>query len=413
MDCPYWNGPSIVLFLKYSACDLRELVLRHTRVRAGELVVILRLTPALEDLVLTELAPTSITDVVVRALTPFPGSEPALPVLKRIVFAGVYLFSTDALLRMLESRTPSLAVVDLVFPDRQVGPVDGARFAVLQRSTEYLTLRCLDEQRRPARIKDQRQPPMWFDDLPQAIRPRRLLEFWEEQVDMFPEVMVFNIIDADTEDVKSRLQSYTEQMKTGHLELPVVDSFRIYFGYPTIWKKVVPRLTNFLLAAFPRNEFTDLAIITTGRSEIYNLEQSYCSKVKRESESIPNIVDWMLSQGNGPDLGTVYLTVIKSESTAIIATDPSALVIGQHLSGHFHRKFREDSTEADQELIVRKQRIDKWNAALSYLILDELRTVKMGCAIDKAVFHKFLGRHKCIRYSQLGKATRALCVQLQ
>ncbi|KAJ7488916.1 hypothetical protein FB451DRAFT_680384 [Mycena latifolia] len=133
--CGLWDAPSVLAFIPRSACPLHSLVLHNTRVRAGPLLELLRVTPSLQALTLTELLPNSITDLIMTALT--PGSEVALPALTHIVLAGVYLFTTGALLRMLEARTTSLVVVDLTLPGREVGPADRARFAALQPSVEY------------------------------------------------------------------------------------------------------------------------------------------------------------------------------------------------------------------------------------------------------------------------------------
>ncbi|KAJ7488918.1 hypothetical protein FB451DRAFT_680395 [Mycena latifolia] len=149
VDCAFWDAASLFPFISRSACHLQSLVLRNTRVRAGELLAFVRVIPTLKVLSLTELLPNSITDLIMTALTPLTGSESvALPALTHIALAGVYLFSTGALLRMLKARKTSLVVIDLTLPGREVNPADRAQFAALQPSTEYQSLRCLDEARR-------------------------------------------------------------------------------------------------------------------------------------------------------------------------------------------------------------------------------------------------------------------------
>ncbi|KAJ7689337.1 hypothetical protein B0H17DRAFT_1135143 [Mycena rosella] len=150
IECGFWDAPDVLSFLTRSACPLQTLVLRNTRIRAGELLALLRAAPSIQDLTLTDVLPNSITDLVITALT--PGSDVVLPALARIELAGTYLFSMDALLRMLEGRTPSLAGVYLTLPGREVGPADRARFTAFQASIKSLTLRCLDEVRQPVWI---------------------------------------------------------------------------------------------------------------------------------------------------------------------------------------------------------------------------------------------------------------------
>ncbi|KAJ7689340.1 hypothetical protein B0H17DRAFT_1135146 [Mycena rosella] len=158
IDCAVWDAPSITSFFARSACPLQTLVLRNTRMRAGELLALLRAGPSIQVLILADLLSNSIINLVITALAPLPGSDVALPVLARIVLTGMYLFSTDALLRMLEGRSPSLADVDLAFPAREMGPADRARFTALQASTKYLALQCLDEEKRRVRIESERIP---------------------------------------------------------------------------------------------------------------------------------------------------------------------------------------------------------------------------------------------------------------
>ncbi|KAJ7176944.1 hypothetical protein C8R46DRAFT_1213516 [Mycena filopes] len=109
VDCPLWEAPLILPFITRSACPLRELALQNTKLRVGELLALLRLTPTLETLILTRLFPNSITDTLMGPLTPAPNNaDLLLPMLERVVIAGTYLFTTNALLNMLERRSPRL-----------------------------------------------------------------------------------------------------------------------------------------------------------------------------------------------------------------------------------------------------------------------------------------------------------------
>ncbi|KAJ6527905.1 hypothetical protein DFH09DRAFT_1371364 [Mycena vulgaris] len=121
-----WKGQtSLMPFIRRSACQLKTLVLKDMRLRPMELLALLRMLPTLEILIITELLPNSVTDLVLEALTPRPKPD--------------CLFRTDVLLRMLEGRTSSLAIVDITLPRREVGPVDRARFAALRLA--YTSLR--------------------------------------------------------------------------------------------------------------------------------------------------------------------------------------------------------------------------------------------------------------------------------
>ncbi|KAJ6513625.1 hypothetical protein C8R47DRAFT_1064342 [Mycena vitilis] len=149
-----WDTTSITEFLTRSACSLKILFIENVRVRAGELLDLLRHAPTLHTLELLDSIPNSLTDILISALTPVAGSEPLLPALKNIVFVGTYLFSTNGILRMLEGRAASLRSVTLVLPDRQLSAADRARFANLcSASVGVWWLRCLDEERRLVEVQ--------------------------------------------------------------------------------------------------------------------------------------------------------------------------------------------------------------------------------------------------------------------
>ncbi|KAJ7983294.1 hypothetical protein DFH06DRAFT_718062 [Mycena polygramma] len=143
-----WDSTSITEFLTRSACSLQILSLESVRVRAGELLAVLRHTPTLHTLELRDSIPNSLTDILISALLPVVGPETLLPALKNIIFVGTYLFSTTIILRMLEERAASLHFVNLVLINRQVGPADRARFAALRRASPGVwRLSCLTEER--------------------------------------------------------------------------------------------------------------------------------------------------------------------------------------------------------------------------------------------------------------------------
>ncbi|KAJ7779022.1 hypothetical protein B0H16DRAFT_802651 [Mycena metata] len=148
-NCMAWHPQSISIFLTRSASPLRQLSLSNVRLRAGELLALLRATPTLEVLELRDLLPNSITNTLVVPLTPAASNTNLLlPALKRVVIVGTYLFTTEALLCMLEGRAATLTAVDVVLATREVGPVERARFVASRTaSTEILRLVCLDEKR--------------------------------------------------------------------------------------------------------------------------------------------------------------------------------------------------------------------------------------------------------------------------
>ncbi|KAJ7983296.1 hypothetical protein DFH06DRAFT_1467123 [Mycena polygramma] len=149
-----WEAASIEHFLTRSDCSLQILVLKTVRVRAGELLAVLRQTPTLRTLALRDSTPNSLTDILISALTPTNASQMLLRALNDLTIVGTYLFSTNGILRMLEGRAASLHVVDLVLPDRPVGTADRARFAALcSASIGVWWLRCLDEERKPVEVQ--------------------------------------------------------------------------------------------------------------------------------------------------------------------------------------------------------------------------------------------------------------------
>ncbi|KAJ7131380.1 hypothetical protein C8R44DRAFT_850121 [Mycena epipterygia] len=158
IHCPVWHSPSILSLVQRSGCHLQKLVLQDTGVRAPDLLALLRIIPTLDTLVMIQSIPNAVTNGLVEALTPSLKSTLVLPVLNTLVLTGVYLFSTDKFLTMLEGRTGphsichSLATIDITLPTREVVTPDRERFAAL-REVKSSTLVCLDESRVPVKIQ--------------------------------------------------------------------------------------------------------------------------------------------------------------------------------------------------------------------------------------------------------------------
>ncbi|KAJ7744265.1 hypothetical protein DFH07DRAFT_28052 [Mycena maculata] len=124
IDCA-WSSLTILSFVQRSGCDLQQLVLHGTRVRAPELIALLRLLTTLDTLVLTGSIPNALTDTLLEALTPIatPVSPLLVPAPYTIILSGVYVFGTHRLISMLEGRTTPhnhrcspFTFVDLTFP---------------------------------------------------------------------------------------------------------------------------------------------------------------------------------------------------------------------------------------------------------------------------------------------------------
>ncbi|KAJ6481420.1 hypothetical protein C8R47DRAFT_1283733 [Mycena vitilis] len=138
VKCGAWDLPDISPLIQSSGCRLEALVLQDTRIRARDLLTLLSAIPTLETLVLTDNIPNTATNTLLQALTPAPGEPVLLPQLCTFVLTGSYLFSTDALLVMLERRTgaqnefSSLTTLDITLSDRAFSPAELERFAALR-----------------------------------------------------------------------------------------------------------------------------------------------------------------------------------------------------------------------------------------------------------------------------------------
>ncbi|KAJ7677703.1 hypothetical protein DFH06DRAFT_1291172 [Mycena polygramma] len=138
VKCGAWDSPRIPELMQSSGCRPEALVLQDTRIRARDLLTLLSAIPTLETLVLTDNIPNTVTNILLQALTPAPGQPALLPQLCTFILTGSYLFSTDTLLLMLESRTGSqnqfsaLTTIDITLSDRGFSPAELERFAVLR-----------------------------------------------------------------------------------------------------------------------------------------------------------------------------------------------------------------------------------------------------------------------------------------
>ncbi|KAK7051916.1 hypothetical protein R3P38DRAFT_2857686 [Favolaschia claudopus] len=111
-------------FIKRSGCHLRTLRLESIPIRPVDLLELLRMLPTVENFVLSDLLPNSITKRVLQSLTfdASSGDETLLPMMTTFAVDGGYLFDADALLTMLQSRLmhshlrPRLVHFDIILP---------------------------------------------------------------------------------------------------------------------------------------------------------------------------------------------------------------------------------------------------------------------------------------------------------
>ncbi|KAJ7160346.1 hypothetical protein C8R46DRAFT_1286014, partial [Mycena filopes] len=154
VGCLQWDGISFHAHTLRSGCTrvLQVLVLRDTGIGARELLELLCVLPVLTTLEMTGAFQSahSITDSVLVALTPaLCTAEVVLPALTRLVLRGSYVFSTDALLKMLEARLDtespwaSLSTVDITLADRVVSWAELERFAALIAANGFISFECL------------------------------------------------------------------------------------------------------------------------------------------------------------------------------------------------------------------------------------------------------------------------------
>ncbi|KAK7023279.1 hypothetical protein R3P38DRAFT_3537658 [Favolaschia claudopus] len=122
-----WNhstNENVGSFIERSGCHLQTLRLESIPIRPADLLELLRMLPTVENLVLSDLLPNSITKPAIQALTfaASSGDEAILPMMTTFVVDGGYLFDADALLTMLQSRLihshlrPRLRHFDIILP---------------------------------------------------------------------------------------------------------------------------------------------------------------------------------------------------------------------------------------------------------------------------------------------------------
>ncbi|KAJ6511234.1 hypothetical protein DFH09DRAFT_1435180 [Mycena vulgaris] len=137
-----WQIPPFGDFLSRPGCTLRSLTIADVLVRAPALLKLFPLLPSLEALSLRSLRPHALLDSALRTLTLSPGAPPLMPALGSLTLSGSYLFSTPALLTLLESRAaPSgFQRVDLLMNHRQFSAEDLRRLRALHGVNVRLNL---------------------------------------------------------------------------------------------------------------------------------------------------------------------------------------------------------------------------------------------------------------------------------
>ncbi|KAJ7174166.1 hypothetical protein C8R43DRAFT_1230852 [Mycena crocata] len=159
VDCAAFD--TLISHVDRSGSRLMTLVLENARIRGPDLLELLRAIPTVEKLEMTGLIPNSLTDVVLREFTPqLALGELVLPALTHLTVAVTYLFSSSALLTMLESRmnstnsTSALALIDFRLLDRIVLLEDLERFARLRRDAGFFSLKCWGRDKTSVRISN-------------------------------------------------------------------------------------------------------------------------------------------------------------------------------------------------------------------------------------------------------------------
>ncbi|KAJ6511233.1 hypothetical protein DFH09DRAFT_1374533 [Mycena vulgaris] len=142
-----WDLPAFSAFLTRSGCSLKSLTIQYYSLHGDDLLALFPLIPTVEALSLLNLQPITLTDAVLRALTPSPGSPPLLPALTSLTLGGSYLFTNTTLLDLLESRTSApaglkkLQRVECIIGHREFSAGDVARLRALQGVEVNLNLK--------------------------------------------------------------------------------------------------------------------------------------------------------------------------------------------------------------------------------------------------------------------------------
>ncbi|KAJ6482698.1 hypothetical protein C8R45DRAFT_1150233 [Mycena sanguinolenta] len=132
--CWAWNPVAIPALLRRSGCSLEILVLEQSRIRPAELLALFSEIPTLSTLVLLDNPHNAVTNMVLEALIPRGSGGGVLPSLHTLVLRGTYLFGTDKLLALLESRmcsNPPLINIDIIHHGGELRTSDLDRFAAL------------------------------------------------------------------------------------------------------------------------------------------------------------------------------------------------------------------------------------------------------------------------------------------
>ncbi|KAJ6564351.1 hypothetical protein B0H19DRAFT_1258808 [Mycena capillaripes] len=168
VNCGAWDSLSVTSLAQRSGCHLERLVLLETRIRAGDLLDVLRAIPTLETL--------EIKDSI-------PNAFAVLPILGTLVLKGAYLFETDKLLTMLESRmgpqkrSSQPMAINVMLLNRELSPADCQRFAALE-GHGFGRLEWFDEAR--TRVQMKLGDPALIDGIKQITLGRK---FWQSRSD--------------------------------------------------------------------------------------------------------------------------------------------------------------------------------------------------------------------------------------
>ncbi|KAJ7159125.1 hypothetical protein C8R43DRAFT_1124757 [Mycena crocata] len=136
-DDPWqWSEPDFLSFVQRSGCSISTLCLENIYMRGSDLLSVFALVPRLESLRLVSLRPHSITNRVLEALVLGPDLPVTIPMLRRLVISGSYLFSNAALLNFFESRgrgaMPCLQQVELNLQHQEMKVEEVARLKALK-----------------------------------------------------------------------------------------------------------------------------------------------------------------------------------------------------------------------------------------------------------------------------------------
>ncbi|KAJ6548205.1 hypothetical protein DFH09DRAFT_629675 [Mycena vulgaris] len=152
-EVPDFSGPIFASFIERSCESIRILNLTNVGIRGRSLVHVLRGTPALETLAISDARPHSFTETAMEALVINHNRPVVVPALQELRIYGSYLFRTTTLLDVLESRTlphastgtATLRVVHLRLDQRKFREDELERFRRLEGVA--LSLERMDAQR--------------------------------------------------------------------------------------------------------------------------------------------------------------------------------------------------------------------------------------------------------------------------